>query len=195
MSMNSFEEDKLKVQYFGQSGYTVTCLQAIDAILSSGALPERVTIVTHIYNRTSRPLQEEHLFIFWNWKFVPVVVIPSGFASGYPGEGPKGFALAICMIKDRNIPIDFTEISEKEFRLIDEERISEVDDPLLMKIKAKSESLGSMYYEWVPGEMDELLQRGQLWKAFHWRETKTDMLTEAIGYVDSHDSEVGRKLR
>lgn len=195
MNRDFFEENKFKVQYFGQSGYTALCLQAMNAILGSGAFPERATIVTHVYNRESRPLQENHLFIFWNWQYTPIVIIPSGFSSGYSGTGPEGFALAICMIKDKKIPIDFTEVNEKEFSLIDNERILEVDDPLLLKIKATGEPLGSMYYEWVSEEIDALLKRGQLWRHPYLQGFKADHISKAISNVDLVNPTVGIKLR
>lgn len=191
MSSDPFES-KRPVQYLGESGITQSCLQAIDAVLSSGMLPKRATIVTHIYNRKSNPLQEEHLFIFWNWQYIPILIIPSGFASGYPGEGPKGFALAICMIWDKEIPIDIVFLNEEEFRILDEQRINDCDHHLFKKIKTNSEPLSLLYNEWVPEQYKELLEKGEIWRIVHWKQTKTDWFTESIGSISVFCPEAGK---
>ena len=190
-----FKEDRKKVQYFGDSGYTQPCILAISAILNSGILPERATIVTHVYDRKSDRLQEEHLFIFWNWQYMPIVVIPSGFASGYGGEGPKGFALAICMIREKEIPLDGVSVEEPVFEAIDKNKIVYVDDQVFKEIKAKSETLTWLWYDWVPEDMEEILERGQLHTHRYLQNYKRDLIPVLIGYIDSFNPEVGRKLR
>ena len=184
------EDNKLKIQYLGQSGHTPLCLIAIDAILNTGILLDRATIVSHMYNRQAR--QEDHLFLFWNWGYFPLTVVPSGFSSGRSGGGPHGFSLAICMVRSKGIPLEQIDVSESEFRAIEH---GQIDKKLYMKIKAESERFPFPYSRWVLDEDEELLERGRLWEKFFWREPKTDWITEAIADVDIYDPKAGRKLR
>ncbi len=187
------EGSGLEIQYLGQSGYTQLCLLAIDAILNSGSVPERATVVTHATHK--QPIQQEHLFLFWKWGHVPLIVVPSGFSSGYSGEGPRGFSLAICMIRSKKIPIDGIYVNRSEFATIDNVKLDNINHPILQKIKAKSEALPFPDSLWVDSEDEELLERGQLWRKFLWREPRTDWISEAVGDIDAWDPEVGVKLR
>jgi hypothetical protein len=194
--MAVFEEERQKVLYFGNSGYTQPCLLAISAILNSGILPERATIISHIYNSKSERLQEEHLFVFWNWQYIPVVVIPSGFASGYGGEGPKGFALAICMIKEKGIPLDGIFVEEPVFNAIDKGRVEYTDAQIIKDVKSKSESLRWPCYDWVPEDLEDLLERGQLHRHLYLQGYDLpNPIKGAISNVDLFDPDVGKKLR
>jgi len=194
MSRNSWEDgNENKVQYLGRSGYTADCLIAIDAILNSGRLPERATIVsTPPHSRRERL---DHLFLFWNWWHFPLVIIPSGFASGYSGAGQRGFSLAICMIRGKGIPIDGIFISEKTFALIDRGDIGDVNNPVYQQIRLDSELYTWPWPGWVLDEHEELLRREQLWRAFYWREIRSDWINEAVGDVDLYNPEVGTRLR
>jgi hypothetical protein len=83
------------VQYLGVSGDPLTCLLAIDAIVNSPVLPDSATVVT---------CSNKHLFLFWGWLKALLTVVHSGFASKYQGAGPTVFSLALCIIRDREIP-------------------------------------------------------------------------------------------
>ncbi len=190
---NDVFKHKQHVQYLGESGYTQTCILAVSAIINSGILPEKATIVTYICDRRSNILQEEHLIIFWNWLYIPIVVIPSGFASGYPGEGPRGFNLVTCMIKDKGIPVDEIHVDETVFKAIDKGKIIYTDNQIFKNIKARSEP-----YDWyhIPENYEEALERGQLWRHSYLQGYKSkDSISIAISNIDLFNSEVGRKLK
>jgi len=194
--MNIDPSDRLRVQYLGESGLTQHCLLAISAILNSGILPEKATIVTNIYDTKSHPRQEDHLFMFWNWQYMPVVVVPSGFASGYSGEGPHGFALAICMIREKGIPINGIYVNESVFNAIDKGKIVYADEQIFKDIKAKSELLSWPWYSWARDDYETALERGQLWRHQYLQSYELpDSLSIAISNVDWFSAEVGRKLR
>lgn len=194
MSRDSFGE-RQRVQYFSYPGLTQPCLLAIIAILNSGILPERATIITRVYNRTSHPRQEDHLFLFWDWQYIPIVIIPSGFASGYLGEGPSGFALAICLIREKGIPVDTAFVNDSVFDAIDKGEIIYKDDQVFKDIKSQSELCRWPWYDWVPEDMEELLERGQLWRHRYLLSYEIDPITLAIGDIDSFNPTVGKKLR
>lgn len=201
MSTDPFEIKRL-VQYLGESGLTQPCLQAINAILNSGILPEQATIVTRIiekprvYDRRTNRSQEEHLFLLWNWGYIPLIVIPSGFGSGYSGEGPSGFALAICLIREKSIPIDGINVDKTIFDAIDKGEIAYVDDQIFKDIKSQSETYDWPWYDWVPENYERALERGQLWYHSYLKSyTPTNPVYLTIANVDLFNSDVGKKLR
>ena len=83
-----------EVQYLGQSGITASCLEGILLFIEGAERfgPEdrnnKAYLVTH---------GNQHLFILPSW-YVGYTVIRSGFRSGYSGEGPCGFSLAITAL-------------------------------------------------------------------------------------------------
>jgi hypothetical protein len=195
MNSDPFER-KWRVQYLGESGLTQPCLQAISAILNSGILPERATIVTYTTDTSSNRVQQRHLFLFWNWGYAPLIVIPSGFASGYSGEGPTGFALAICMIREKGIPINGTDVNESVFNAIDKGKTIYADAQIFKDIKAKSETCHWPWYDWVPESYERALERGRLWYHSYLQSyTPINPVYMAIANVDLFNPDVGKKVR
>jgi hypothetical protein len=190
-----FKDNPLRIQYLGESGYPPLCLLAIDAILQDGCLPEKATIVSTPPPPWEGGRRQEHLFLFWNWWHFPLIIVPNGFSSGYSGEGPKAFSLAICMIRSKKIPLEGIFVTRSQFGNINEGRLGSIDAPILQKIKTRGELLPFPFPDWVSDEDEQLLERGQLWRKFYWRKPKIDCITEAIGNIDAHIPEVGRKLR
>jgi len=187
MNINPSEK-RPSVQYLGESGLTQPCLQAICAILNSGILPERATVVTNPHNK--------HLFLFWAWGFIPLIVIPSGFKSGYSGEGAKGFALAICLVREKSIPIDGVFIEESIFDAIDKGKLKYADDRIFKDIKIGSKLCSWPWYDWVPEDYEETLKRGLLWHhVYLHRYTPTNTVYMAITNIDYFNPDVGKKLR
>ena len=111
-----------EVQYMGMPGISAPCLWAVDAIVNSGNPPRKASVVT--WMKDPRHLQGEHLFLFWDWNWVPLTVVHSGFASGYSGEGPRSFSTALCMIKDRAIPANDIFLEESAFYAIENRRLT-----------------------------------------------------------------------
>jgi len=180
----------IEVQCLGISGIPLSCLLAIEAILDSKELPERATIVTHVKDRRNR--QEEHLFLFHDWCRVPLTVVKSGFASGYSGDGPKTFSLAICMIRSKDIPIYGFDAGTTQFRLIGQGRI---DKQSYRRIMAESEPLTWPWPLWILDEHEALLNEGKLWKGLYWRGERSDWLTNVIGDIAEYNPMTGKKLR
>lgn len=177
------------VQCLGVSGYTRPCLYAVEAVLDSNSLPDKATIVTFVKDRQN--LQEEHLFLFWNWCGISLTVVRSGFASGYSGEAPKGFSLAICMIRSKDIPIEGIYVSEKEFRLLDEGNVS---PELYKKLKVESEPLTWPWPLWIHEQHERLLEQEKLWDNLGWRRRKDD-IEKALDSLNSYHPLVWRKLK
>jgi len=195
MSKKDFNDSlRRRIQYLGVSGYTEQCLIAIDAILNSGWLPKKAIIVSkHLYR--NNPTQQDHLFLFVDWALYPITVVPSGFASGYRGEGPSGFSLAICMIREKGIPISGICLNDVDFERINRGEVKYSDDALFRKILLKSEEYSWPWPGWTNGSHEQMLERGLLWCECYWRQPPTDQITKAISEIDIEFPLVGKKLR
>ena len=110
------------IQYMGMPGASRACLAAVDTIVNSEIPPTRASVVTWMKDRIES--QDEHLFLFWDWNHVPMTVVHSGFASGYPGEAPRSFSEALCMVIDRQIPITQIFVGKVDFDAIEERRLT-----------------------------------------------------------------------
>ena len=106
----------------GMPGASNPCLWAVDTIVNSQSAPRKASVVTWMKDRHN--LRGEHLFLFWDWNWVPLTVVHSGFASGYPGTAPKCFSAALSMIKDRAIPINEVFLDEFEFYSIENRKLT-----------------------------------------------------------------------
>ena len=97
----------------GETGITQSCLIELDTALAGPIPILKATVLTKN--------EREHLFVLWesfDWPYVGAI-IPSGFMSGYGGEGGRGFSLALCMIHERQIPIEHLSIGERAFDCVD----------------------------------------------------------------------------
>ena len=114
-----FEETLIPedVQYMGMPGASRACLAAVDTIVNSENPPKRASVVTWMKDRVNN--QDEHLLLFWDWNYVPMTVVHSGFSSGYPGKGPRSFSEALCMVIDRKIPITQILVEKVDFDAIE----------------------------------------------------------------------------
>lgn len=84
------------LQYHGEAGATQTCLDAIVRIIQGGNWVTRASLLT-FENRHGFYLQlSEH----------ENIIIRPGFASGYPGEGPAGLAIAIEIFCRHRIKVE-----------------------------------------------------------------------------------------
>jgi hypothetical protein len=148
---------------FGVSGITRPCLIALDMVLSGPLAPQQATIVT-TNNR-------DHLFILWDcgqpaeWPFQGFI-IPTGFASGYGGEGARGFSLALCMLQEHGIPLSHINVDRTLFTEIDSGNIS---DELQVRIREASVPLDMPVPNWVFAQHWELAQSHRLWRVQYWR--------------------------
>ena len=84
------------VQYHGEAGVTQTCLDAIVRIIQSGKWITRAFLLT---------FEDRHCFYVQLSEHEDIIIRP-GFASGYPGEGPAGLAIAIELLYRHRIELE-----------------------------------------------------------------------------------------
>lgn len=119
-------------QYIGEYGVSQTCLHAVRVIITGGYLassgvecgPTAATLIT----RTGFSVKGhgEHAFVFWDW-ILPITVVPSGFASGYSGEGSRALALALMMMRAKDIPVYEVGVDGGVFSRLNRNRLSDKD--------------------------------------------------------------------
>lgn len=90
------------LQYFGITGSTSDCIKAIGTLLNSEYKFSSAAIITN-EKRHSIILKEDLYGYF---------VIKSGFASGYDGEGPNGFARILILLERHQINIEEYVVSD-----------------------------------------------------------------------------------
>jgi hypothetical protein len=181
----------LLIQYLG-SGYTAPCLLAISAVLNSGTLPESAIIVSYFHQPISNPPQGQHLFIFRDWWQFPITVVHNGFTSGYNGEGPSGFSLAICMIVEKGIPLSEIRVNKKSFLTIDQ---ANAPIELFEKIFSQSRRYNYPNYYYIDSKHDELMKRGKLWRECYWYSEEPDLTNTIVADIDDLYPEVSMRLR
>ena len=149
-----------EVQYMGMPGKSSPCLWAVDAIVNSEHPPRKASIVTWMKDRYDS--QGEHLFLFWDWNLVPLTVVHSGFTSGYPGEGPRSFSMALCMIMDRLIPTNDIFLGQAEFYAIENRRLT----PQLIELLRRADDKPAAWVEISPGHWQQVEDQA-FWATHH----------------------------
>ena len=146
--------------------------------------PQRATVVTNT--------DDEHLFLLWdcwNWPF-DGIIIPTGFKSGYSGEGARGFSLALCMLHEHSIPIDCLKVTDTNFRRIDEGYFPEQWQERVSRTAVKCHM---PVPEWVFKNHWEMTKAHRLWRVQLWRSTVVQW-TDSANVVDDFNWTVGDKL-
>lgn len=173
-------------QVRGNSGYTRPCLVALDEVLSGPLDVRRATVLTKRRN--------EHLFILWQSDADPHkgLIVPTGFASGYSGEGPRGFSLALCMLYEQGIPIDRLDVTSSAFDQVDS---GDLPQTWVHRIKDLSVPCEMPVPGWVHAEHWELAQNRRLWRVQGWQGGSSPIeWTESTVMVDNFSWHVGDKL-
>ena len=116
--------DPMEIQYMGMLGHSRSCLAAVEDIVTSETPPTRATLVSSFDNDSIAQPIWMHLFLFWNWNYVPLTIVQSGFTSGFSGTGPGAFSLALCMIDSIGVQLDLKEVDAATFKEIENRRIT-----------------------------------------------------------------------
>lgn len=83
-------ENYYHLEYIGEAGITQTCLISLCNLIQVYPDLNYALLLTN---------QQTHAFILRN-SIDSYYIIRSGFSSGYPGEGPKGLATALSLLKN-----------------------------------------------------------------------------------------------
>jgi hypothetical protein len=85
------------IQYVGLNGITQSCVSAIAQQLSNmSEMIHRAALLT---------CSSYHGFLLFT-EYNSAIAVKAGFASGYGGEGPRGLATSLMLLRQRNIEIE-----------------------------------------------------------------------------------------
>jgi hypothetical protein len=112
--------------YHGSSQTTQSCLEAISRLIQAGEWITQAFLLT---------ADDRHCFVLEVAEY-ELLVIKAGFASGYSGEGPRGLALAILLLRRHGIDVEELEVLPDVLRRVDESRLTETDLKLISTSRA-----------------------------------------------------------
>lgn len=96
-------EDLAGIEYYGSAGITARCLTALTMAIQAG--DDAILRAFLLSDVDSSSKCGTHCFLLWPESSDPIV-IKSGFASGYGGEGPRGLSSALQILLRHNIDIE-----------------------------------------------------------------------------------------
>jgi len=109
----------MEIQFLGNEGITENCINAILRYLQFGERFTDTIILSH---------QQSHALIIFS-DSGEILAIRSGFTSGYSGEGPRGLAYVLSILKELGTEIEEYSVSRKIIEKINNSsfKISDLD--------------------------------------------------------------------
>lgn len=86
------KKQSARIQYLGESGLTESCKQAVIKLIHFGDKIEEVKILTAEGEHSN-----SHALLL-TLEYETQIAIKDGFSSGYPGEGPRGYAFVLNLL-------------------------------------------------------------------------------------------------
>jgi hypothetical protein len=126
----------MEIQFSGIARITQSCVNAVLRYLQFGDQISKALIVTN---------QQSHALILYTEDH-EIIAIKSGFASGYPGEGPKGFAYILSLLDMQEIEIEEYDVKKKVIEKINCSRLTKLE---LEKIKNSRPVRPTRWHDYV----------------------------------------------
>lgn len=131
------------IEYHGTSGITDYCIKAITRIIHFGDIIKDAKLLSYFDDHTAL-----HSFLI-TLEHEQKIIIKTGFASGYGGEGPKGLSTALQLLQAHEIPIDEYVINKEIYRKIDTASLNTSD---LTKIESLKPVRPIRFYDYILDE-------------------------------------------
>ncbi|MDH2625242.1 TIGR02391 family protein [Acinetobacter baumannii] len=116
-------ENYYHVEYWGNQGITQTCLMSLCNLIQTHSDLTYALLLTN---------EQTHAFIIKD-ENESFFVIRSGFTSGYMGEGPRGLATALTLLKRHKIETEEILVSSKILRRANNSTLNDSEIELLFK--------------------------------------------------------------
>jgi hypothetical protein len=129
------------IQYLGESGLTESCKQAVIKLIHFGETIEEVKILT---------AEGEHSNshgLLLTLSYDTRIAIKNGFASGYPGEGPRGYAFVLNLLSKFTENIGEYIVPNDIFRRLTDSCLTIQD---IVLIDETDEIKPARWYDFVP---------------------------------------------
>jgi hypothetical protein len=141
------------IEYMGIAGSTRECETAVIRLIQFGDHIDRVRILS-----------------FENWHSLLLtinggdhVAVKSGFASGYGGTGPAGFAYVLQLLDWYETPVEEHDISEEMFERVNDSGLTVAD---LEWLDQHRPVRPSRWYRYIDEEQRQRADEGTLWSSF-----------------------------
>jgi hypothetical protein len=112
--------------YHGSSKTTQSCVEAIARLIHADEWITQAFLLT---------ADGRHCFVLEVAEY-ELIVIKAGFTSGYSGEGPRGLALALRLLRRHGVDVEELEVAPDVLRRVDESRLTESDLKLISTSRA-----------------------------------------------------------
>jgi len=116
-------ENYYQIAYLGESGITHTCLIALFNLIQTHSNLSYALLLTS---------DQSHALILKDQND-SYYIIRAGFTSGYPGEGPKGLAIALAILDKHQIDTEEISITSKIMNKLNNSSLSDNDIDLIFK--------------------------------------------------------------
>jgi hypothetical protein len=116
-------ENYYHVEYWGNQGITQTCLMSLCNLIQTHSDLTYALLLTN---------EQTHAFIIKD-ENESFYVIRSGFTSGYMGEGPRGLATALTLLKRHEIETEEILVSSKNLKKANNSTLNDSEIELLFK--------------------------------------------------------------
>lgn len=134
------------IQYLGLSGISQSCLEAIVRLIQFGDKIHQAKLLSCIGSHSGT-----HCFLL-TINYDELIVIKTGFSSGYPGEGPSKLAFALQLLQKHGAEIEEYEVSPQ---LIDRVEMSCLTKKDLDQIEKADPVRPMRWYDYVHGKEKE----------------------------------------
>ena len=144
-----------KVQYLGIPGSTSDCVAAVAQIIQAGPPIESARIIT--------APEDSHLVHAFLLTCGPgdQVIVPSGFASGYAGEGPNGFSFVLALLESLKISVSEVHVPADVLERMDQFALTEEDLESIVQARPVRRS---ERYAYIDERDEQAISDGTLWE-------------------------------
>lgn len=148
-----FKSKLAGIQYWGKKGITQEALDAVIRLIQYDDRIKQVRILTS---------PRKHCLLI-TLDYGDLIAIKSGFASGYPGEGPRGFSYALALLHTHKFEIDEYEVKNSILNRLDNSALTKVD---IEKIKSTDPVRPQRFWDYIYEDDFHALEDENFWKNF-----------------------------
>lgn len=134
------------IQYLGIGGVTTACVEAVAQVLIAFDV-SKVTLLSSLWPKEAGRTKGDHAFLFETERD-DLVVVKSGFSSGYGGEGPGGLGRALRLLEVHGFEVDEVLVSGEMMMRVNRSALTLAD----LAFIDKARRLGGNIYGYAHGE-------------------------------------------
>jgi hypothetical protein len=156
--MSEPQEERLaQIEYHGIPGVTRDCLDAVLRLIQYG------DATTHVQILSSRGTSVSDHCLLLTYNVGDIIAIKSGFASGYLGEGPRGFSYDLSLLEAHGAEIDEYDVSAELIERCDNSALVQSDLDFLKSARPRRPT---RWHDYVFDERWDLDEKYWLWREF-----------------------------